>query len=136
MLSTPTEFREPLGGYANQLLPKGNSQTKSKSRVGIGFSMASGVSLERQFTEFNLPTVLAKLNSQLAPKSGKFDHAGLLLDQRYVTGEEPPLTNSILTPTSIRSVLESEETVLGSRLDQVWLIGEGDYMEEVWSRDV
>ena len=136
MLSTATEFCELPGGYVYQLLPKGDSETESKPRVGIGFSMASAISLERQFTEFNLPTVLAKLNSQLAPTSGKFDHAGLLLDQRYVTGEEPPLTNSILTPTSIRSVLESEETVLRSRLDRVWLIGEGGYMEEVWSRDV
>lgn len=135
IISKPTEFRELPGGYVYQLLPKGDSETESKSRVGISFLMASGMSLDRQFTEFNLPTVLAKLNSQLAPKLGKFDHAGLLLDQRYFTEEEPPLTNSILTPTSMRSVLESEKTVLRSRLDQVWLIGEGGYMEEVWSRD-
>ena len=136
ILSTPTEFHELPGGFIYQLLPKGDPETESKSRVGISFSMTSGISLDRQFTEFNLPTVLAKLNSQLAPKSGTFDHAGLILDQRYVSGEEPPLTNSILTTTSIRSVLESEKTVLGSRLDRVWLIGEGDYTEEVWSRGI
>lgn len=136
ILSTPTEFRELPGGFIYQLLPKGDPETESKSRVGISFSMAAGRSLDRQFIEFNLPTVLAKLNAQLAPKSGEFDHAGLLFDQRYVAGETPPLTNLALTPTSINSVLESKKAVLGSRLDRVWLIGEGDYMEEVWSRGV
>lgn len=133
-LEAPTEFIELPLGWSYQLLPAESTDENSVSPVGVGFSMAQGRTIRTQFTEFNLPTILTKLSSQLAPALGDFAHAGLILDQRYVEREEPPLTNPILTPATMKSVLDSERAVRHSNLDKVWLIGECDYIEEIWAR--
>ncbi len=132
--SIPTEFTKTTTGFSFQLLPATGKIGQSSSMNGIAFSMAQGRDLKSQLTEFNLPTVLGKLSRQLAPALGYFDHVGLLLDQRYIGGENPPLTNSILTADSICSVLDSEFAIQRSSMDRVWLIGEGDVVQEVWKR--
>lgn len=96
--------------------------------------MAQGRTFGEQFTEFNRPTILTKLSSQLAPALGDFAHAGLIRDQRYVERVEPPLTNPILTPATMKSVLNSARAVKHSNLDKVWLIRECEYIEEIWAR--
>jgi len=132
----PLVFIATRDGFSYQLLPvEGEESKQSGSLVGIGFSMAHGRDLRSQFTEFNLPTVLSKLTKQLAPAFGNFDHAGLLLDQRYVDGEVPPLTNSVLTIDAIYAVLDSTPEIQDSLLDRVWIIDDGHVVQEVWGRN-